>query len=667
MSAIAGVIEFSQQENPLRENVAHILGKLQHRGRQDEGYVFFQGEKALRFSGNDTHPKVRQAFSLPPLENAPDDVWLVLGHRLGSVQGITEPKAHQPFGSLDGKIWAVLDGEILNASQLSKELRNNGIGSETDSHVELILNGYRVWGESLLSRIEGSFSFLIYDQIEGKVFAARDPFGIKPFYYCHEEGVFAFGSELKSLFGLPFVSKKMSKSAVFDYLLLGESETHIQSIFRGLSELMPGSAMTLLLPKGNSKIWSYFSMATDSKIDRYSRNKVSTLAHRLRKSLVSNVGEHLSPGLPTAYLLSKDKESMVFPYLLKESIREMRAQERPDPSEIFSCIWQEGTLQEKDINHLTTIGKDLGVELFSSTCTFRDFSSNLLKVCHQQDVPFTNLDVFHQYRMLEEASAKGIKVLIEPSGGSQLFASNHRHFLQYLDDNLSSKNYSIFFENLMGFRGPVSEKTKMLFYLSKKLLFKTTSDDIKESMIRNNQEEFSYLKDNFKDRYFKNLDNKIKSMPESLNQLIASELGGSLVKEKLRTSDRNAQAFGIEIRHPFVSSRTMADPIIKASSVYKIREGQPSNLLLKAMRGVFPEIITHSSANGNFRSKAEQGWLRDASEELKSFITPDLDDFIDSKHIRNDWDKLFMSDDDKRTDFLWRVINLGIWRHVYFS
>lgn len=111
----------------------------------------------------------------------------------------------------------------------------------------------------------------------------------------------------------------------------------------------------------------------------------------------------------------------------------------------------------------------------------------------------------------------------------------------------------------------------------------------------------------------------------------------------------------------------MADPVIKASSVYKIREGQPSNLLLKAMRGVFPELITNSPANGKFRSKAEQAWLRDASEELKTFITPDLDDFIDSKQIRNDWDKLFMSDDDKRTDFLWRVINLGIWRHVYFS
>ena len=109
----------------------------------------------------------------------------------------------------------------------------------------------------------------------------------------------------------------MSKSAVFDYLLLGESETHIQSIFRGLSELMPGSAMTIFMPKGNVKIWSYFSIATDSKIERYSRNKVSTLSHRLRKALVQSVSDHLSPGYPTAYLLNGEKVGFAFPYLLK--------------------------------------------------------------------------------------------------------------------------------------------------------------------------------------------------------------------------------------------------------------------------------------------------------------------------------------------------------------
>jgi hypothetical protein len=257
-------------------------------------------------------------------------------------------------------------------------------------------------------------------------------------------------------------------------------------------------------------------------------------------------------------------------------------------------------------------------------------------------------------------------VVIEPIGGSQLFASSQRHLLQYLDDNLSKGNYSLFFDNLMGYRGAISEKMNMLFYLSKKMLFKTTSDDLKESILRNNQEEFSYLKDNFKDRYFKNLENKIKAMPESLNQLIVAELNGAMVKEQLRTSDRNAQAFGMEIRHPFISNRSLAEPVLKASSVYKIREGQTANLLMKAMRGLFPEFILETKWQGKNQTK-ERAWLRDASENLKEFITPDLDDFVDSRSIKRDWDKLFLSEDKKRTEFMWRVINLGVWRHAYFS
>jgi hypothetical protein len=108
----------------------------------------------------------------------------------------------------------------------------------------------------------------------------------------------------------------------------------------------------------------------------------------------------------------------------------------------------------------------------------------------------------------------------------------------------------------------------------------------------------------------------------------------------------------------------MAEPVLKASSVYKIRDGQPANLLLKAMRGIFPEFILESKMNGK---RQEQTWLRDASEDLKEFITGDLDDFIDSRSIRRDWDKLMMSEDKKRMDFMWRVINLGVWRHAYFS
>lgn len=666
MSAIAGVIAIQPQEVPLRESIGAISDKLQHRGRQDEGYIFFQGRKAVSFYGRHTHPLVREREQCADIESAPAETRMAFAHRLGTLYSDVHPEEHQPWLDASREYLIVFDGEIFNAVQIAKELQEKGIQLSSGGQAELICQAYQVWGEGVLSRLEGSFAFVIYDQSEDKIFAARDAFGIRPLYYCHEEGVFAFASELKGLFGLPFVSKKMSKSAVFDYLLLGETETQIQSIFRGLSELMPGSAMTVFLPKGNSKIWSFFNIATDSKIERYSRNKVSTLAHRLRKSLVQSASDHLSPGYATAYHLNDQLESLLFPFLLKESIREMRPQERPQPSSIYSCLWQEDFLSEEGNSIITEACSDLGVHLHASTCSFQDFADNLLKVCYLQDIPFTSLSVFQHYRLLEKAAAEGIRLVIDPIGGSQLFASSRLHLIQFLQDHLSKGNYSQFFDNLTNSREPFAEKFRMLFQMSRKMLFKSTSDDLKESLLRNNQEEFSYLKDSFKDRYFKNLDNKIRSMPDSLNQLIVQEIHGPKVKEMLRTADRNSQAFNVELRHPFLSSRSMAEPLLKASSVYKIRGGQTSNMLHKAMRGLIPDFIDQQKLRPSRRSQ-ERKWLQEASQDLKGFITQDLDDFIDSRAIHKDWDKLFMSEKSSRQEFLWRVINLGIWRHVYFN
>jgi hypothetical protein len=145
-----------------------------------------------------------------------------------------------------------------------------------------------------------------------------------------------------------------------------------------------------------------------------------------------------------------------------------------------------------------------------------------------------------------------------------------------------------------------------------------------------------------------------------------AEFSGPGVREPLRTSDRNAQFFNVEVRQPFVSDRDLADSMIKSNSIYKIRSGQTGNLLKKSLRGVFPDGLYENELLRKRKSQ-EINWLARAGEELKEYITPDLDDFIDSRKIKKDWDKLVQINDGTSRDFLWRVINLGIWRKVYFG
>jgi asparagine synthase (glutamine-hydrolysing) len=668
MSAIGGIFALLKPQNPINEYLYSILDKLSHRGTESEGYTFFQGETTSCHYGVTTKQKDIQRNNLKSKSEAPGETWMGLGHKSGGVNS-NNGYCHQPLQIQNGNYWIVFDGEILNFKEIAKQLRDEGIEAPSEDHAQTLLLAYSLWKEKVLNKIEGSFSFVIYDSIEKKLFGARDPFGIRPFYYVQSDLYFAFGSELKSLISLPFVSKKISKSAVYDYLILGQSETSNQSMFRGLTELLPGTAFSILVPKGSMKIWSYFQITPDSKLDRYSRNKVSTLAHRLRKSLISNTNQHLSPGLKTSYNLSPNLENLTFPFLIKESIHEIKSNDKPKISEIISGIFSEVLHEdeeaEKTFFATDKIAKELQIEMIRSVCNFDDFHDNIKKVCYLQDLPFSNLDVFAQFKMLKVAKENGIQVLIENTGGEQLFSTSNNHFQQFSEDLLGRKEYRLFLDNLFNAKNTNLSKWGLVQKLGKQWLFKKTANDLKETLIKTSQDEFQYIKGDFIDRYSKNLENNIDSIPTSLNQLLVREIAGPLVKEKLRTSDRNAQYHQIEVRHPFVSDRELSESMLKSSSVYKIRSGVAGNLLRKAMRGVFPDQIMNSHYGSPKRR--EINWLMDSKEDLKEYLTTDLDDFIDSKKIKRDWDRLVLLSNSQQNDFLWRVVSLAIWRSSFFN
>lgn len=668
MSAIAGIVAFKPLETPVARYLTRVLNHLPHRGNFDEGYCFFVDGEAYRFAGNDTHTESRSLNKLPLVDQAPENAQMALAHRLGGLKGQSVGVAHQPCPGPGGKFWAVLDGEISNIKQLAVALREEDVPLENQEPVTVLLAAYAHWKERMLPRLDGSFAFIILDLEEGKLFGARDRFGVAPLYFHHDDDFLVFGSELKSLIDLPFVSKKVSKSAVYDYLVLGVSERNQQSMFRGLNELLPGSAFTTLLPKGNTKIWSYFQLNSDSKVESYSRNKVSTLAHRLRKSLLANISNHISIGHNTAYQLENTLESVVFPYMLKEFLRDVPAENRPKPAELFCGIvaGTDGESQkDKNLLFAESVSEDLGVELIESVCTFKDFVENMVKVCYQQDLPFTSMGVFVQQQMLQSARQKNIEVVIEANGARQLFASEPDHFLQYLQDLMHLGEYKLFLSNFFGSQNTLTNKWKVLRSISGSLLFNSTADDLKETLLKNNQEHFSYLKPDFLDRYTKNLEENLKKAPESLNQLLISEFAGSRVKEMLRTSDRNSMYAGVVVRQPYASDKDIAELMFKASSVYKIRSGVSANILRKSMRNILPETLL--KARSRQESFNQYHWLSDAKEELKQFITPELDDFIDSKKVRKDWDKLFHHADGSDGGFLWRMINYAVWRQVYFG
>lgn len=141
-----------------------------------------------------------------------------IGHRRLSIIDLESGK--QPMSNEDGTIWITFNGEIYNFKELEAELKAAGHTFKTNSDTEAIIHGYEQWGYDVLKRLRGMFSFAIVDEKKEKIFAARDHFGIKPFYYLKTDEVFAFGSELQEFKAVKEFKPDLSLEAIDEYLCL---------------------------------------------------------------------------------------------------------------------------------------------------------------------------------------------------------------------------------------------------------------------------------------------------------------------------------------------------------------------------------------------------------------------------------------------------------------
>lgn len=127
------------------------------------------------------------------------------------------PKSNQPFRSNCGRYTVVFNGEIYNYKELKNEL-NHKYNFVTDSDTEVLLYSYIEYGKDCLKDFRGMFSFAIYDEIEDKLFCARDRIGIKPFLYYFKDGKLVFGSEINSILALLDKKPEINQESIFQYI-----------------------------------------------------------------------------------------------------------------------------------------------------------------------------------------------------------------------------------------------------------------------------------------------------------------------------------------------------------------------------------------------------------------------------------------------------------------
>ena len=155
MCGIAGCLALAHEASPDPRWVAGALECINHRGPDDDG-IYSDEDVALGFD----------RLAIIDLSHA----------------------GHQPMRSADGRYWMVYNGEIYNYIELGRELIDQGVRLRSTCDSEVLLELYARVGKEVVHRLRGMYAFAIWDTWTHELFCARDPFGIKPFYYCVDRG-----------------------------------------------------------------------------------------------------------------------------------------------------------------------------------------------------------------------------------------------------------------------------------------------------------------------------------------------------------------------------------------------------------------------------------------------------------------------------------------------
>lgn len=215
-----------------------------------------------------------------------------------------KPGADQPMTSADGRHTIVFNGEIYNYRRLRAELEGEGVAFRTTGDTEVLLEGYRHWGEGVLDRLEGMYAFAIIDRVRNAAVVARDGLGIKPLYVARAGKLMGFASEMRPLTRL--VGAEPDPRAVADLLTYGWAAGRLSNL-RGIEMVLPGTVFTIPLDGGQATERRYFDI-----LDTLRHPKAIAEAEareRIEQVLKQSVTDHLASDVGYTLQLSGGVDS----------------------------------------------------------------------------------------------------------------------------------------------------------------------------------------------------------------------------------------------------------------------------------------------------------------------------------------------------------------------
>ena len=210
---------------------------------------------------------------------------------------------YQPMWNEDESVCVIFNGEIYNQAELRQELVSAGHVFRTDhSDTEVLVHGYEEWGDVLPTRLNGMFAFVIWDKPRRRLFAARDRFGEKPFFYTVRPRLFAFASELSALIRHPAVDHTIDPRSLQKFFAHGYIPAP-NALYRGTRKLPGGCFLTFDLADFRVRERRYWRFAIDAD-EHAPADRIPALAEQLRALLDRAVERRLVSDVPLGIFLS---------------------------------------------------------------------------------------------------------------------------------------------------------------------------------------------------------------------------------------------------------------------------------------------------------------------------------------------------------------------------
>ena len=663
MCGVSAIFAFTRSSD-YTKYIRKMTDVIRHRGPDDEGYAIFQAECPYvnRLGGPDTPEQAyRSSYAYAPLEpfeeGKLDTAYAALANRRLSIVDLS-PAGHQPMCSADGRFWITYNGEVYNHVELRQQLEAEGHAFQSHSDTEVILNAYKRWGSAGLHRLNGMFSFVLFDRQERRLFAARDRFGVKPLYYwTSSHGFVAFASEIKQFTCLPGWHPTVNGQRAYDFLNWGLTDHTSETLFADVRQVRGGEMVEC----------SIDTLTTHVPVTRWYDLHPRPFAggfrdasEEFRDLLEDAVRLRLRADVPVGSCLSGGLDSSSIVCIANHLLQTQHTSHRQTT---FSACSRIPRFDER--SHIEQIVARAGVQAHYTYPSLEELFGAAQEITWHHDEPFLSTSIYAQWKVFQLAKDNGVKVLLDGQGADEQLGGYTNFFGFHLYDLFKARQWNTWFEEMAAAKRLHGELNPMALTANHAL------PDFIRQPLRHLGGKASTVTPYWLDMAKLGAENQDPFGTErgkgdnTLSRNAYLQIMKTNLPMLLRFEDRDSMAHSVESRTPFLDFR-LVEFVQGLPSGFKLSQGVTKRVLREGMRGVLPEGIRMRMDKMAFDTP-EETWIRDhqpkeflqavknAVEYSEGMIKPS------ASVLAND----VISGKKPFTFTIWRIINFGMWMQLY--